>query len=154
MVEALAPGHAAGSAATSENEPPEHIRRENVRLRRALEDLRAIEAERRRVSQALTAAGVPDGGLVLGSGHLTWPLRGPLTSPFGQRWGRLHAGVDISAPTGTPIRAADSGNVVLAGWQGGYGLYTCVRHSSSLSTCYAHQSKLGTSQGASVRKGR
>jgi murein DD-endopeptidase MepM/ murein hydrolase activator NlpD len=70
------------------------------------------------------------------------------------RWGRLHAGIDIAVPSGTPIRAADSGRVVLMGWVGGYGNYTCVQHTSSLSTCYAHQSSFGTSQGASVRQGQ
>ena len=53
------------------------------------------------------------------------------------RWGRLHAGVDIAVPSGTPIRAADSGRVVLMGWVGGYGNYTCIQHTASLSTCYA-----------------
>jgi murein DD-endopeptidase MepM/ murein hydrolase activator NlpD len=153
VVEALAPGQARASAAASERRPPERIRRENVRLRRELAHLKALQAERRRVSQALAAAGNLGGGLV-GSGRLAWPLTGPLTSPFGQRWGRLHAGIDISAPAGTPIRAADSGRVALAGWQGGYGLYTCVQHTSTLSTCYAHQSRLGTTSDAAVRQGQ
>jgi murein DD-endopeptidase MepM/ murein hydrolase activator NlpD len=154
VVEARAPGEAQGARARSEDGPPEHILRENAKLRRELKHLRALEAERRRVSRALAAAGIIDGGALVGSGRLSWPLTGPLTSPFGQRWGRLHAGIDISAPAGTPIRAADSGRVALAGWQGGYGLYTCVKHTASLSTCYAHQSRLGTSQGAAVRKGQ
>jgi murein DD-endopeptidase MepM/ murein hydrolase activator NlpD len=154
VVEALPPGGAPDVAVRADGGPPEHIRRANVKLRRELAHLRALEAERRRVSQALNAAGAIDGSLLVGSGRLTWPITGPLTSPFGPRWGRLHAGIDISAPAGTPIRAADSGRVALAGWQGGYGLYTCVQHTSSLSTCYAHQSRLGTTQGASVRQGQ
>ena len=55
---------------------------------------------------------------------------------------------------GTPIRAADSGKVVLLGWTGGYGNYTCIQHNASLSTCYAHQSSYSTSNGASVSKGQ
>ena len=70
------------------------------------------------------------------------------------RWGRLHAGVDLAAPEGTPIRAADSGRVVLAAYTGGYGNYTCISHSASLSTCYGHQSRYATSAGASVSKGQ
>ncbi len=70
------------------------------------------------------------------------------------RWGRLHAGIDIGAAEGTPIRAADSGKVVLLGWTGGYGNYTCVQHSASMATCYAHQSRYGTSMGANVSKGQ
>jgi murein DD-endopeptidase MepM/ murein hydrolase activator NlpD len=50
--------------------------------------------------------------------------------------------------------AADSGRVALAGWQGGYSLYTCEQHTASLSTCYAHQSRLGTARGAPVRQGQ
>jgi murein DD-endopeptidase MepM/ murein hydrolase activator NlpD len=153
VVQALPPGAAPNADVGSEGGPPEHIRRENVKLRRELAHLRALEAERRRVSQVLNAAGAIDGSLLVGSGRLIWPITGPLTSPFGPRWGRLHAGIDISALAGTPIRAADSGRVALAGWQGGYGLYTCVQHTSSLSTCYAHQSRLGTTQGATVRQG-
>ncbi len=70
------------------------------------------------------------------------------------RWGRLHAGIDLAAPEGTPIRAADSGRVIIAGWTGGYGNYTCISHSSSLSTCYGHQSRYATSVGANVSKGQ
>ncbi len=85
---------------------------------------------------------------------MIWPVNGQFTSPFGMRWGRLHAGIDIAAPTGTPIRAADSGKVVLLGFTGGYGNYTCIAHSASLSSCYGHQSGYSTSNGASVSKGQ
>ena len=81
-------------------------------------------------------------------------MNGPIASPFGMRWGRLHAGIDIAVPAGTPIRAADSGRVVLMGWVGGYGNYTCIQHTSSLSTCYGHQSRFGTSNGAAVQQGQ
>ena len=129
--------------------------------RRAQESLASLEREQAQIRSRLQAAagggsggGMSAGPIRPGSGQLIWPINGPLTSPFGQRWGRLHAGVDISAPEGTPIRAAASGRVVLAGWQGGYGNYTCIQHSGSMSTCYGHQSRLGTSQGASVRQGQ
>ena len=81
-------------------------------------------------------------------------MNGPVVSPFGMRWGRLHAGLDIAVPAGTPIRAADSGRVVLMGWVGGYGNYTCIQHTASLSTCYGHQSRFGTSNGAAVQQGQ
>jgi len=123
-------------------------------------DLRALEAEQAKVQATLAAASSSGGGPVAagpikpGSGGLIWPVSGPVVSPFGMRWGRLHAGVDIAVPAGTPIRAAQSGRVVLLGWTGGYGNYTCVQHSGSLSTCYAHQSRYGTSMGASVKQGQ
>jgi murein DD-endopeptidase MepM/ murein hydrolase activator NlpD len=121
-------------------------------------DLRALEKEQAAVLAKLQAAqggsGQPAGPVRQGSGSMIWPVNGPVVSPFGMRWGRLHAGVDIAVPAGTPIRAADSGRVVLLGWTGGYGNYTCISHGGSLSTCYAHQSRYGTSMGASVSKGQ
>jgi murein DD-endopeptidase MepM/ murein hydrolase activator NlpD len=119
----------------------------------ALEDLAALEAEQARVAAALQGAPAP-GPIKQGSGQLIWPVNGTFTSPFGMRWGRLHAGIDISVPEGTPIRAADSGTVVLMGWVGGYGNYTCIQHTSSMSTCYGHQSSFATSNGASVSQGQ
>jgi len=116
------------------------------------EDLEAMEAEQARIQARL--AGVPNPGPIKqGSGGLIWPVNGAFTSPFGMRWGRLHAGIDIAAPTGTPIRAAQGGRVAIAGWMGGYGQYTCIQHAGSLSTCYAHQSSMGVSVGQSVSQG-
>jgi murein DD-endopeptidase MepM/ murein hydrolase activator NlpD len=120
-------------------------------------DLAALEKEQAAVLAKLQAAqggsGVA-GPVRQGSGSMIWPVNGPVVSPFGMRWGRLHAGVDIAVPAGTPIRAADSGTVVLMGWTGGYGNYTCISHGGSLSTCYAHQSRYATSSGASVSQGQ
>jgi murein DD-endopeptidase MepM/ murein hydrolase activator NlpD len=116
-------------------------------------DLRALEAEQARVTAALQGAPAP-GPVRQGSGSLIWPVNGPVVSPFGMRWGRLHAGVDIAVPSGTPIRAADSGRVALMGWVGGYGNYTCIQHNASLSTCYAHQSSFSTQNGANVGQGQ
>ena len=123
--------------------------------------LRGLEAEQARVSAALQRSAASNGfnpGVVgpvrQGSGSFVWPVSGPITSGFGPRWGRLHAGVDISAPEGTPIRAAASGKVVLLGWTGGYGNYTCIQHGGGTSTCYAHQVRYGTSMGATVSQGQ
>ena len=88
------------------------------------------------------------------SSGLIWPVSGPVTSPFGYRWGRLHAGIDIGVPYGTPIHAAASGTVVLAGWNGGYGNYTCIDHGGGTATCYAHQSAYAVSNGAQVSQGQ
>ncbi len=115
-------------------------------------DLAALEAEQARVQAAIQ--GASGGTFKQGSGQLSWPVNGPVVSPFGMRWGRLHAGIDIAVPSGTPIHAADGGRVVLMGWVGGYGNYTCVQHTSSLSSCYAHQSSFATSNGASVSRGQ
>jgi peptidoglycan DL-endopeptidase CwlO len=119
-------------------------------------DLAELEKEQAAVLAKLQSAqgGSAAGPIRQGSGALIWPVNGPVVSGFGMRWGRLHAGVDIAVPAGTPIRAADSGTVVLLGWTGGYGNYTCISHGGSLSTCYAHQSRYATSMGASVSQGQ
>ncbi len=127
---------------------------------KAQDDLRSLEAANIKAQRALQGAGgqldrkpTNGGPIKRGSGELIWPINGTISSPFGQRWGRLHAGIDLPASEGTPIRAADSGRVVLAAVTGGYGNYTCIQHTSSMSTCYAHQSRYGTSQGSSVSQG-
>ena len=87
---------------------------------------------------------------------MIWPVNGPITSPFCERrsWESCHPGIDIGVPGGTPIRAADSGTVRVASMNGGYGNYTCIAHSASLSTCYAHQSRYAVSVGQNVSKGQ
>jgi len=135
------------------------VRRTNVRLEGNLDSLEREQARIERELQAAQAAeAAPAGGSAAGpiregSGSLIWPVNGSITSGFGQRWGRMHEGVDISVPSGTPVRAADSGRVITTGPTGGYGNYVCVQHGGSLSTCYAHLSRIGVSQGASVGQG-
>ena len=124
------------------------------------EHVDGLEAASQKITSQLSAAqGRYAGDLPIrrGSGSMIWPVNGQMSSPFGPRWGRLHAGIDISAGEGTPIHAADSGRVVLmqgTGASGGYGNYTCVQHTATMSTCYAHQSRFGTSVGASVGQGQ
>jgi murein DD-endopeptidase MepM/ murein hydrolase activator NlpD len=86
--------------------------------------------------------------------RLSSPVKGTETSPFGPRWGRNHDGVDIAAPTGTPIRAAECGIVSFAGAQSGYGNMVCVKHSSRFETCYAHMTNYAVSQGQRVEQGQ
>ena len=85
---------------------------------------------------------------------LIWPVNGPVTSPFGMRWGKLHPGIDIGVPTGTPIHAAASGTVVIAGWVSGYGNYTCIDHGGGMATCYGHQETIYVSVGERVTQGQ
>jgi murein DD-endopeptidase MepM/ murein hydrolase activator NlpD len=70
------------------------------------------------------------------------------------RWGRLHAGIDIAAPAGTPVHAAAAGTVALAGPVAGYGNYLCIRHRPRLTTCYAHLSDYRAREGDRVRRGQ
>ena len=89
-----------------------------------------------------------------GSATISSPVHGTQSSPFGPRGGRNHDGVDLAAPTGTPVRAAACGTVSVAGQQSGYGNIICITHTSQFSTCYAHLSRFATSQGAQVRQGQ
>jgi murein DD-endopeptidase MepM/ murein hydrolase activator NlpD len=119
------------------------------------EDLRAqIQQE---VMEATGGLPLPAGPLPTPSAAgFIWPTEGTLTSGFGYRWGRMHEGIDIAAPEGTPIRAAADGTVVLMQSEyesGGYGNFSCLDHGGGLSTCYAHQSSFATSSGASVSQG-
>jgi murein DD-endopeptidase MepM/ murein hydrolase activator NlpD len=153
VVQLVSPGARADEGADDEG-PPSHIVAENAKLRRELKHLVALEAARERVARALSSAGaIYDGPLRLGRGGLAWPVTGPVVSPFGQRWGRLHAGIDIAAPAGTVIRAAEDGAVAISGPVGGYGNYVCVQHSPRLTSCYAHLSRFLTAKGAVVRQG-
>ena len=85
---------------------------------------------------------------------LIWPVRGRLTSGYGYRWGRMHNGIDIAAPTGTPIRAAKGGRVIFAGSMNGYGNAIVLDHGGGFSTLYAHQSRLGSGRGQVVDQGQ
>jgi murein DD-endopeptidase MepM/ murein hydrolase activator NlpD len=82
-----------------------------------------------------------------------WPVTGTLTSPYGWRWGRMHQGIDVATRTGTPIAAASSGTVMVAGWRGAYGQLVVIDHGDGVSTAYAHQSAIGVSVGQSVDQG-
>lgn len=83
-----------------------------------------------------------------------WPTNGTVTSEYGARWGRLHAGIDIANRTGTPIWAAKSGQVIFVGGESGYGLTVIIDHGGGFSTLYAHMSGFATSDGASVQQGQ
>jgi murein DD-endopeptidase MepM/ murein hydrolase activator NlpD len=121
---------------------------------------RKIQAKLAAVSRQAGAGGsLPVGPVKRGGGQLIWPVNGPITSPFCERraWESCHPGMDIGVPSGTPIRAAAGGKVVLIqgeGASGGYGNFTCLQHTASMSTCYAHQSSIGVSMGQSVSQGQ
>ncbi len=95
-----------------------------------------------------------------GTGSMSWPIRGPITSPFGWRvhpiFGtqKYHSGMDIAGDYGDPIRAADDGVVVSSGWLGGYGYCVIIDHGNGLTTLYGHNSELHVSVGNKVYKGQ
>lgn len=118
-------------------------------------DLAELEKANEQATSTLqNTQSAPDSTLPKSNGPLSWPVSGPIVSPFGMRWGRLHAGVDIAVPTGTPIHASAGGIVKIAGWVGGYGNYTCVQYSATNSYCNGHQSSIGVNVGQRVRRGQ
>jgi murein DD-endopeptidase MepM/ murein hydrolase activator NlpD len=134
------------------------VRQDRQHLEGALSNLKAQQAKIQATLQQ-AQGGVPAGPIKQGSGTLIWPVNGPITSQFCERraWEACHPGIDIGVPSGTPIRAAAAGKVVLmqsVGASGGYGNFTCIQHTGVMSTCYAHQSRFATSLGASVSQGQ
>lgn len=84
-----------------------------------------------------------------------WPAEGVFTSGYGMRWGRMHRGIDIAGPIGTPILAAAPGEVVVAGWNsGGYGNLVKLKHSDGSLTLYAHNNRILVRKGQEVDQGQ
>jgi len=85
--------------------------------------------------------------------EFAWPVRGKLSSRYGRRGGRHHEGIDISARPGTPVRAAEAGRVIHAGWLGAYGRVVIVKHAGRYSTVYAHNRANLVREGQFVERG-
>ncbi|MCU0640993.1 MAG: peptidoglycan DD-metalloendopeptidase family protein [Candidatus Margulisbacteria bacterium] len=97
------------------------------------------------------------GSVARGSGAMIWPLQGRITSRYGtyRRWGRArHTGIDIAATYGSPVMAADSGEVIFAGWWDGYGKAIVIDHGKGIATVYGHLSRIYPSVGMTIAKGQ
>ena len=120
-----------------------------------------LEAESNAIAKEIRQIQATRTGGVIGT-ISNWPVTGyyEVSSPFGWRThpitGRksLQTGVDLPAPTGTPIHGAGAGEVIFAGWYGGYGNAVVIDHGGGISTLYAHQSKLASSVGQQVTAGQ
>lgn len=112
-------------------------------------------SDERKLASAIRVSDVPlDVPRAVSRGGWSVPASGTFTSGFGYRWGRLHAGVDIAAPIGTPIHAAKGGVVSYAGVMGGYGNIIVINHGGGMTTRYAHQSALAVGVGTTVTAGQ
>ena len=118
-----------------------------------LHEVAGLQASYGAVSAQIQASGSSSYDSTPSASGLIWPVNGPVVSPFGLRWGRLHAGIDIGVGYGTPIHAAASGTVIFAGWMGGYGNFVIIDHGGGLSTAYGHQSSIAVG-GGSVSQGQ
>lgn len=118
----------------------------------AEEDVDAMQAESAKLAAQIRESSSGSGGGSTGDGSSSsgfiWPVNGVVTSGFGWRWGRMHEGIDIGAPTGTPIRAAAGGTIIYTGYMGGYGNLTIIDHGNGLATAYGHQSAIYIGGGA------
>lgn len=118
-----------------------------------------VEDELRDTGAGDSTASPPSSGGSSSSGFIM-PVSGWKSSDYGNRYDpyykvwQLHAGTDFAAGGGAPIYAAASGSVVQAGWNGGYGNYTCIYHGDNVSTCYGHQSSIAVSPGQHVSQGQ
>jgi murein DD-endopeptidase MepM/ murein hydrolase activator NlpD len=116
----------------------------------SLQAASAAIAERIRAAQSRSSGGPTQ---TPSNAGLIWPVDGPITSPFGWRWGRMHQGIDIGVPYGTPIHAAAGGTVIYCGWEEGYGNFVVIDHGGNLATAYGHQSQIAVTCGQQVSQG-
>ena len=119
------------------------------------------EVSRTTVQEATTTymyQGTKEKPATASTGSFIWPLSGTITSRFGYRdiFGStsFHSGLDIAAPYGTQISAADGGTVTFAGWRGSYGQTVIITHDDGTVTYYAHCSSLLVNAGDKVYQGQ
>ncbi|OGQ57507.1 MAG: hypothetical protein A3J24_06870 [Deltaproteobacteria bacterium RIFCSPLOWO2_02_FULL_53_8] len=91
--------------------------------------------------------------IVMDKKRFAWPVKGVVESPFGMRSGTKHDGIDIKAPEGTPIKAADSGKAVYSSTMRGYGNMIILKHKGDFYTVYAHNKKNIVNDGDTVAAG-
>jgi murein DD-endopeptidase MepM/ murein hydrolase activator NlpD len=132
------------------------LHRVNAQASKLDDDISVLRQQESKIEAQLRAPGAIPPGPIRGGGKFIWPVNGPITSPFCERraWEACHPGIDIGVPSGTPIRAAGTGVVAIAGWVSGYGNYTCINHGGGFSTCYGHQSRIEVSVGQHVTQGQ
>ena len=117
-------------------------------------EIDALQQASAALAVRIRAAQAGNGDVTPSAAGLIWPVQGPITSPFGWRWGRMHQGIDIGVPTGTPIHAAAAGRVIYCGWEEGYGNLIVLDNGGDLATAYAHQSALAVTCGQDVSQGQ
>ncbi len=117
----------------------------------------ALSKEKRSLPRPQGRDNHPDDGRPFpreGKYGLMWPVEGHITSRFGPRGSSFHDGLDISAPLGTPILAAASGEVMYSGALRGYGNIVILRHRDGYVTVYAHNQKNLVREGERIRRGQ
>lgn len=124
--------------------------------------IKELEATSRQITQMIQQyqANNPNPSPPQGTGRFIWPAAGPITSEYGMRWHPIyhryspHEGIDLGAPYGSDIWAADGGTVIFVGLQSGYGNTVIIDHGGGISTLYAHMSSFAVSRGDVVSQGQ
>ncbi|MGB9661760.1 MAG: murein hydrolase activator EnvC family protein [Moorellaceae bacterium] len=137
------------------------IEQEKKRVAQALDELEALSRQIAAKIRAIQTQNKRPLG-PRGTSQLLWPLPGytSISSPYGWRihpllgTQRFHTGVDIPAPLGTDIIAAEDGQVISAGYLGAYGNYIVIDHGGGLSSMYAHLSAILVREGQEVKRGQ
>ena len=130
-----------------------------------MEVLEAFEQESAKIEKEIQSMSTASSVVYNGNGQFGWPLPGySVGSGSGSKFGmrvhpvtgvyKLHTGVDIPAPSGTPIYAAEAGKVITASYKGAYGNCVIIDHGGSYSTLYGHQSRIAVSVGETVSRGQ
>ena len=145
-------GAAGDLAATKENKLTDLSKLTSAEQAEAGE-IDALQAASNDIAARIRAAQVGETSTPSSAG-LIWPVSGPITSPFGWRWGRMHQGIDIGVPMGTPIKAAAAGTIIYCGWESGYGNLTVIDNGGNLATAYGHQSSIAVRCGEQVTQGQ
>lgn len=143
-----------------------------VLISRTKKELQVIQSDREKLEAALdeleqTSKEIEEqikrkqqSGEVLGTGRMIWPVKGRISSNFGWRMHpilkkrKFHSGLDLAVASGTGVMAADSGRVLVSGWNGGYGYFIAIDHGNGISTAYGHNSRLLVNEGDIVTKGQ
>ena len=124
----------------------------------AIGHMRDLQAESAalaaKIRSAQSSAVVPGPTGAASAAGFIWPVHGVLTSAFGWRWGRMHEGIDLAVPNGTPVVAAAAGTVIVAGWMGGYGNLVVVDHGGGIATAYGHNTSVTVGVGQQVAQGQ
>ncbi|MGH2747232.1 MAG: murein hydrolase activator EnvC family protein [Actinomycetota bacterium] len=115
-----------------------HLEREIAEITNTIQELQA--------KRAAESLGTSAQGFI-------WPLNGAVTSGYGERWGRMHTGIDIDGYSGQPIVASKDGVVIMSSYYSGYGNTVILDHGGGISTLYAHMSGFAVTNGAAVEQG-
>jgi murein DD-endopeptidase MepM/ murein hydrolase activator NlpD len=159
MQQLLAQKNEVKAQSTYQKEFIQHLKTNREALESAIAQLERDSAS---ITQIIRQRSIGDsrGIIITGRGVLAIPVEAPITSEFGYRthpilgYQRFHGGIDFGADTGTTIRAAAAGVVIVAEWYGGYGNTVIVDHGGGITTLYGHAERFYVAAGATVQKGQ